>query len=99
MNLYCDIDGTLTDDGFHPWGNPNEPRIEALKAMIARGDMVVIWSACGESYARQFCAKYGIEPHAVLSKPDYVVDDQPTLRPRWKEERYQAPQFLILHTA
>ena len=81
MTIYCDIDGTLTDNPRGPWGNPNTENIAAIRSVIAAGHTVIMWSATGEKYAKEFSKKYDIQAHAMLGKPDVCFDDWLSLRP------------------
>jgi hydroxymethylpyrimidine pyrophosphatase-like HAD family hydrolase len=80
MWLYCDIDGTLTDSAGVPWGNARFEVIAKLKDCIEAGYRVVLWSACGEQYCRDFAQQYHIKPFVCLSKPDIVLDDNLKIR-------------------
>lgn len=77
--IYCDIDGTLTDNGAAP-GNPIHSRIDKIKGIIAksRDVSVIVWSARGTKYAEEFCSKHGIEALAI-GKPSLCVDDHECL--------------------
>lgn len=91
MNLYVDIDGTLTDTSQAQWGNPIMPRIEKLRQLIDEGHFVVLWTGAGADYAREFGNRYGINAHHCLAKPDVIVDDNPTIRPR---KMVEGPEWL-----
>lgn len=79
--FYIDIDGTLTNTPQKQWGVPEIDRINKVKELIKiSGNIVVIWSSGGWGYALAFCVKYGINPTAILPKPDYIVDDIPSIR-------------------
>jgi len=81
MNVFCDIDGTLTDKPHSPWGEPNKVRIDILRRLMVDGHDVVLWSANGSDYVEEFAEKYGLfDVKACLGKPDYVIDDKPHLR-------------------
>ncbi|HDZ74369.1 MAG TPA: hypothetical protein ENH55_16715 [Aurantimonas coralicida] len=80
LPIFIDIDGTLTDSP-HKGGSGLPERIAAVEALIARGREVVLWSACGTDYVRDFAKKYGLRPIACIGKPDKAVDDRPTIRP------------------
>jgi len=86
MNVYCDIDGTLTRDGEHKWGQPRIANINWIRAAISNGHSVTIWSARGELYAIAFCRKYKLRPHKMIAKPDVCFDDCVTIRPKDKME-------------
>lgn len=84
MNIYCDIDGTLTHDGTRKWGSPDKENIAAIRAAAENGHVVVLWSANGEAYAKTFARRYGIDAYACLAKPDVCFDDWKTIRPKEK---------------
>ncbi len=77
--IFFDIDGTLTKSPDDPSGEPCVERIEAVRALIAKGLEVVIWSARGTTYARNFCREHRLEALAI-GKPAIMVDDKPTIR-------------------
>jgi len=72
---FVDIDGTLTDNPEYRLGKPLMRRIDKVRLMIRNGEPVVIWSAGGTEYAKEFCRKHALNPMAVLGKPFRVVDD------------------------
>lgn len=80
LPVYIDIDGTLTLDPERRWGTPVMNRIEHVRALIAGGTEVVLWSGGGTEYARQFAAKYGLKAVGI-GKPAKLIDDNPTIRP------------------
>jgi hypothetical protein len=84
MIIYCDIDGTLTDDPENKWGNPHMNRIKYIKKKILDGETVLVWSGNGTIYANQFCDKYGIKPILAIGKPDLYIDDKPKIRAEGK---------------
>jgi len=79
LPIYVDIDGTLTDNS-EPNGKPLPRRIDKVRLMIREGRQVVVWSANGTDYAREFCRRHGLHPMAVLGKPIFCIDDKPTIR-------------------
>ncbi len=87
MNINCDIDGTLTHDGTKAWGEPNLENIAAIREAAANGHTVVLWSATGEAYAKEFAKKHKINARACLAKPDICFDDIETIRP---------PEFMVI---
>ena len=91
MKIYCDIDGTLTDEPFKKWGKPKQERIDKLKQLIQEGHQVILWSGGGTRYARQFAKKYGIRATAAVGKPDVIIDDNPKIRPT-KRTTYLSPE-------
>jgi hydroxymethylpyrimidine pyrophosphatase-like HAD family hydrolase len=96
LRLFIDIDGTLTDTPESSWGNPNEEIINKVKKWIDKGVNVVIWSSRGEKYSRQFCKKYDIINVICIGKPDLIVDNNPTIRPKHKMHILTPNQFLKL---
>jgi hypothetical protein len=76
---YIDVDGTMTDAPLSIWGNPDMKMIEKVKQLCLT-NFVVVWSAGGQKYAKDFCEAYNIEPAFILPKPDIMVDDCPTIR-------------------
>jgi len=80
--IYMDIDGTLTDRQKR-WAKPIPERINRVKAMIAAGENVIVWSGTYR-YAREWCDRNGFtgkyEPYAVMPKPKYFVDNQSRVR-------------------
>jgi|APSaa5957512535_1039671.scaffolds.fasta_scaffold16415_2 hydroxymethylpyrimidine pyrophosphatase-like HAD family hydrolase len=84
MIIFCDIDGTLTDDPENKWGKPNLKRIEYVINKINEGETVLVWSGNGTEYAKEFCKKYGIDPVCAIGKPDIYIDDKPKIRAEGK---------------
>jgi hydroxymethylpyrimidine pyrophosphatase-like HAD family hydrolase len=80
MVVYCDVDGTMTDAGAKGWGNPRPKVIAEIKKAIAGGHFVVVWSARGRRYAREFVRKYGLQGAWCMPKPNVLVDDNPDIR-------------------
>ncbi len=78
--IFCDVDGTLSEDGTRKWAPPRHDVMEVLSAAIAAGHEVILWSAQGEDYCRAWARRYHLGPHACISKPDLAVDDRPLLR-------------------
>jgi hydroxymethylpyrimidine pyrophosphatase-like HAD family hydrolase len=81
LPIYFDIDGTLTDRPIRG-GQPIPERIEAVRKLIEAGEEVVIWSANGTSYVRDFAVEHGLIGAVCIGKPDKCVDDNPDIRPR-----------------
>ena len=84
MIVFCDIDGTLTDDPEEKWGNPHQDRIDKVKELIEDGTVVIVWSGNGTEYAEAFCEKYGINAKFATGKPDVYIDDKPKVRAEGK---------------
>ena len=81
LPVYFDIDGTLTDRPIRG-GQPIASRIEAVRKLIGAGKEVVIWSANGTAYVRDFATAQGLTGAICIGKPDRCVDDNPDIRPR-----------------
>jgi len=79
--IYIDIDGTLTDEPVEHWGVPRSERLAKVKRMLAEGMQVVIWSGGGTTYARDWADANGIGGAVCLGKPEFCVDDNPSIRP------------------
>lgn len=97
MNVFCDIDGTLTDQPLKMWGNPNMEAIGKLKELARSGKhRVHLWSGGGYKYAKAFAEKYGLIQEGIipLGKPDVLIDDNPKLRPK-KRIRYIPPEQFM----
>ena len=94
MNINCDIDGTLTKDGTRKWGAPREANIDAIREAADNGHVVVLWSASGETYARNFARKYKIRARICLAKPDVCFDDHHDIRPDGKMQ-VLAPDKIV----
>ena len=94
--VYIDIDGTLTDRGT-AGGNPLPERIATVRRMLDDGAKIVVWSGTGTEYARRFVKSNGLIGAIALGKPEFLVDDNPTIRPEGKmpvktpEEFFAAP--------
>ncbi len=80
--IYIDIDGTLTNNPTTTWGKVLQERIKKIKCLVAENTQVVVWSGNGTQYAKAFCEKHGIEGVVALGKPEYIVDDNPDIRPK-----------------
>lgn len=67
----------IKHEGFVEEAIPNIHNIAHLKKMKRRGHNVVVWSAGGASWARAVVESLELQKYvdAVLSKPDYYVDD------------------------
>ena len=82
LPVFVDIDGTLTTVPTQKWGPVIPAHLEALKVLIASGREVILWTGGGSEYARAFAEKHGLNPAACIGKPETVVDDNPTIRPK-----------------
>ena len=91
---YIDIDGTMTNSPESRWGTPKLKIISKVKELIKNNNTVVIWSAGGRQYAKDFCNKYEIAPTAILPKPDYIVDDISTIRKEGKITYIKPDEFV-----
>ena len=94
MTIYCDIDGTLTDDPKQAGGKLRVNILSQLKAAIAAGHEVVLWSGRGRTYVNSFADLHGIKAIACLKKPDLVVDDTAEVRPGARYRPITPEQFL-----
>lgn len=92
MNIFCDIDGTLTDDGEHRNGTPNLFRIERIRK-ISEDHFVVLWSGNGSEYAEEFRKKHDLRHCVAIGKPHLIIDDNPTIRPSW-DSLIKTPEYL-----
>lgn len=96
LRIFCDIDGSLTTDPRNMWGEPREDVIQTLKAAIDAGHYVVVWSARGEEYAKDFCKKYGIFPTKAICKPYLCIDDHaPEIRPKGRMKVVPPKDFAV----
>lgn len=87
--IFIDIDGTLTDRSVKG-GDVIPERLSALRRIIGSGEQIVIWSGGGTDYVKWFCAKHQIVGVVMIGKPEFCVDDNPTIRP--KSLRVQTPE-------
>ena len=71
--IAIDVDGTLQQRG-----SPNKRLIEWCKERKADGFTLILWSARGEVYARNYAELFGVLDlfDLICSKPGYIVDDQ-----------------------
>lgn len=81
-NIFIDIDGTLTWTPDRAWGPIRPLAIQRVKDLIAAGHRVILWSARGAAYAREFAEAQRLKPYATLPKPDFYVDDVEGIRER-----------------
>jgi hypothetical protein len=92
--IYCDVDNTLTIEDV-PCAEPRVEVIRKLKAAIKKGWKVVLWSACGQEYCREFAKKHDIQGlEACLSKPWRIVDDNKEIRSHRHCPRLYPDEFL-----
>lgn len=75
-----DVDGTLIKKTF----SGDVPRYEIIQLLItfhSLGHTIIVWSGCGEDYARHWATKLGLEPYVRVMgkskdfKPDLTFDD------------------------
>lgn len=90
--IYCDIDGTLTDNG-DAVGPAIPSRVQAIKKLCESND-VVVWSGRGLRYAREFCEQHDIKAVAALGKPTKLYDDNPEIRPGGLSQYVHDPAAL-----
>ena len=82
-HIFIDIDGTLTDNPTEAGGKAIPERIEHIWRLVGSNQSVVIWSARGAAYARNFARENGIlEIVTAIGKPEVLVDDDPSIRPK-----------------
>lgn len=81
--IYCDIDGTLTEDSEGAFGVLREDVLEKLRTYLERtpDTRLVLWSGRGGEYAQQFAEAHGIDADYCIAKPHLVIDDNPRIRP------------------
>jgi len=79
MRIFVDVDGTMTTEDRRG-APPSTEMIDRVKALIAAGHAIVVWSQRGKRYARHFCEEHGIKAEAYMGKPAMFVDDWPSLR-------------------
>lgn len=94
LPVYVDIDGTLTDRPGGRNGKPRKDIIRGLKHLIALGQEVVLWSASGAEYVKNFAATHEIRAIACLSKPGAIIDDNPEIRGAHATPRILPENFL-----
>jgi len=78
--IFVDIDGTMTDEPDKSWGSPNLEVIDRVKQLIKDGCEVVVWSAGGTEYAKEFAERCGIKASACIGKPWIAIDDKSEIR-------------------
>lgn len=75
MILAVDYDCTIVDGCFPAAGVPKEGAVAVLRALVARGDKLILWT-CREDHPKHIgkryltdavnvCARHGIELHSV----------------------------------
>jgi len=91
LPIYIDIDGTLTDQ---PGGKGEiiKSRIAMVKRMIKAGQPVVIWSAAGCIYAKEFVKANGIDAIAAIGKPKLCIDDMKSIK--WNGLKVRTPGYI-----
>ena len=92
MNIFCDIDGTLTDNGEKKYGIPIESRIESLRK-LSKIHTIILWSGNGTEYAEEFQQKHNLINCIAIGKPHLIIDDNPTIRPNWNS-LIKSPEYL-----
>ena len=95
MRIFCDIDGTLTKARRGKWGDPNCETICKIKKLIEDGHEGVIWTGGGTRYAKKFCQHHGIKASVMVGKPDLLVDDRKTIRPKSLIDRTVTPEEFL----
>lgn len=81
--LAVDVDGVLLRQS-----KINAKVVELVKTRHQQGFEIVVWSARGTAYARQWAESAGITSLcvAIIGKPGYIIDDQ-----GWGWVRYTIP--------
>lgn len=92
MNIFCDIDGTLTDNGEKPNGKPLLNRIQKIREWSYE-NTVILWSGNGQRYAEKFKKDHNLHKCVAIGKPHLIIDDNPTIRPNW-DKLINIPQYL-----
>lgn len=93
MNIFCDIDGTLTTDGKKANSKIIINRIAKLKE-LSESHIIYLWSARGYDYVYDFAYNNGLGACVRLCvKPDLIIDDNPTIRPNW-DKKIETPEYL-----
>ena len=92
MNIFIDIDGTLTNDGHKPNATPIKYRIEKVQ-QLSEKHSVILWSGNGRDYAETFRVKHGLTFCLAIGKPHLIIDDNPTIRPNWNS-LIRTPEYL-----
>lgn len=80
--IFIDIDGTLTEDSHHGWGEPILFRLAKVRELVAQGCEVIVWSGGGTKYAKAFCEAHQLSVTLATGKPGIIVDDNPKIRPQ-----------------
>lgn len=93
MHYFIDIDGTLTDTPEKAWGHTRQVLLDKVRLLISLGHSVVLWSARGSDYANAFAVRYNLDVDMCLAKPDYIVDDIPTIRAQNRIGRMSPKEF------
>jgi len=80
MTVFFDVDGVLIDYNERP----RYEAIDLLRAMVACGQNVFVWSGGGKDYAEHWVRKLGLEDLVTAAyakdpalKPDLAIDDVP----------------------
>ncbi len=92
--VFVDIDGTMTDGHDESDGTPRLEVIAKVKRLIRDGYPVYVWSGNALDYAISFCRRHGIQPCAILPKPNIIVDDNTNLLPPSRIARWTPDEFL-----
>ncbi len=98
MRFFIDIDNTLTI-GREMWSPIDKGMIAKVQDLIEAGHEVIVWSTGGTAYAREFCKRHDLQPHAALGKPEVTVDDNPRFHKsiispeKFLKERYPPPDY------
>jgi len=80
MQIYVDVDGTLTRKDMRNSIDNAEPRqelIDKLLALVEEGHSLVLWSTRGRKYAQRAARKFGLPAVACCGKAHIIIDDKP----------------------
>lgn len=92
--IFIDIDGTLTDSPKTQHGKAIAKRLDRVRLLLKEGVSVVIWSGGGTEYAQQFVKEHGLDGALAIGKPEIIVDDCPTIRPKGTMRIFNPDEFF-----
>lgn len=96
MRFFIDIDGTMTDSPEEWHGNLRVDVLDKVLRLIQNGHEVVVWSARGADYAKEFVRLGNLDVVAAIGKPDVIVDDKPTIRPEHRLQYLTPEEFVAM---
>lgn len=98
---YIDCDGTLVDYDYRP----REDVVAAVRALLSRGENVIVWSGGGVGYAAGvarmfFDGRVGVlaKDRRILTEQDVVVDDM-DFEPPFNTARVLLPEQFVTEEA